>query len=40
MAKLKLTEKAVARLKAPTTSGKQELFWTLSSPDLGCWFLV
>ena len=27
MAKLKLTEKAVARLKAPTTSGKQELFW-------------
>lgn len=35
MATIKLTEKTVARLAAPTASGKQELYWDLEQPGFG-----
>ena len=35
MATIKLTEKAVARLAAPTASGKQELYWDETQAGFG-----
>jgi hypothetical protein len=35
MARVRLTEKAVRRLKAPDPSGKQVLYWDTASPGFG-----